>query len=102
MKINPNIFENKSDRWFRSRGFLVQIPGEVYEYRLYERVSVYVWKEPGKWIVYRVSHYPGGKIKFDKVLKEFRLNDGRGLAGYVTWYIKNEEDKKKRKRGKAG
>jgi hypothetical protein len=96
MDINPGIFEEKIDRWFRKEGFLVLVPGEAYEYRLYERVSIFVWKEPGKWTVYRVSHHPDGKKRFEKTLKEFSPTDGRGFSKYVKWYIQSQENRKKK------
>jgi hypothetical protein len=88
------LFENKTDKWFYDRGWLVLSPGEAYEYRLYERVSVYAWREKGKWVVYRASHHPGGKIKYEKTLKEFSPSDGKGFAKYVAWYIKSQENQK--------
>lgn len=90
------LFENKTDKWFYDRGWLVLSPGEAYEYRLYERVSVYAWREKGKWVVYRASHHPGGKIKHEKTLKEFSPSDGKGFAKYVAWYIKNQENQKRK------
>lgn len=89
-------FEGGTDNWFYGRGWLVLSPGEAYEYRLYERVSVYAWREKGKWVLYRASHHPDGKVKHGKVLKEFSPMDGKGFANYASWYIKNQEDRKKK------
>lgn len=83
----------KMDQWFKDKNFLVLIPGEAYEYRLYYSVSIFVYKDPGKWVLYRYSP------KYEKVIAEARTP--QEIAKRTINYIEWQEKKKGRRKQHA-